>query len=389
MREEAAISFEELKAWLVLNRLGAGGLILEALRSGTKAVQVLDRILSENWCRKEDRLAKLLADFDPQREIEACDEKGIRCLPLFDPGYPALLKEIQNPPLVLYAAGRIEDSDQAALAVVGSRHPSFYGQSQARRFASELAAAGLTLISGFAQGVDRAAHEAALQVSWGRTIAVLGCGLDVDYPKGSRKLFDQIVEKGAVLSEYALGTPPLAENFPRRNRIISGLAWGVLVVEARSRSGSLITAREAAEQGREVFAIPGPVDQPTSQGANRLIKEGAFLVEHPMEILEVLEPRLWPYAVCRSHLPEGGEAPRATGSSPKPSVEASFEEDSEEKRVAGLLAQYASLSCEEILAGSPESSPAGILSTLTRLELSGRVRKDSKGRFVSSAAPVN
>ena len=284
---------EEIKAFLTLNRLRIEGRrrVVGMLAEGKSAQEIVRCLESEDLLKElpssENRLP-----FNPEKEIELCMIKGIDFLIFSDKDYPVLLKEIPDPPLLLYKKGTITESDQNALAIVGTRHPSFYGRTQAKRFSQELAARGLTIVSGLARGIDQVAHEAALQVSYGRTIAVMGCGLDGVYPKENEGLAQKVTERGALLSEYPLGTPPLPENFPRRNRILSGLSYATFVVEAHSRSGSLITAHQAVEQGREVFALPGPVDQLTSRGTHQLIKEGACLVESPEDILLALADRL-------------------------------------------------------------------------------------------------
>ncbi len=287
------VQANEIKAFLMLNRLKIEGRrrVAAWLTEGKTAQETYERIAAEDLL-KEFVMQSGGAFFEPEREIELCLQKGIGFLTFTDTNYPALLKEIPDPPLLLYRKGEILESDQNAIAIVGTRHPSFYGRTQAKRFSQELAAKGLTIVSGLARGIDQVAHEAALGVSYGRTIAVLGCGIDVIYPKENAGLYERIISQGAVLSEYSLGTPPLPENFPRRNRILSGLSYGAFVVEAHSRSGSLITAHQALEQGREVFALPGPVDQLTSHGTHKLLKEGACLVESPQDILETLAPRL-------------------------------------------------------------------------------------------------
>src|SRR5881296_4156551 len=210
---------------------------------------------------------------------------------LGDERYPELLRAIYDPPPVLYCDGSVEPGDRQAVAIVGSRQATPYGRRITETLAGELSALGFTILSGFARGIDAAAHRAALAAG-GRTIAVLGCGLDVDYPSGHASLRTEIAGSGAVLTEFAPGTAPFATNFPRRNRIISGLALGVVVVEAAEDSGSLITARLALEQGREVFAVPGPIDAPTSQGPHGLLKQGAKLVETVDDIVEELLPQL-------------------------------------------------------------------------------------------------
>ncbi len=210
-------------------------------------------------------------------------------LTLGDPDYPAELLQIEDPPLLLHLEG-----DPAALrqplrlAMVGSRNPTAQGADHARQFARALAEAGACIISGLALGIDGAAHEGALEAG-GHTVAVVGTGLDLVYPKKHQALARRIAAQGALVSECLLGTPPLAPNFPRRNRIISGLSQGVLVVEAALQSGSLITARQAAEQGREVFAIPGSIHSPQSRGCHALIRQGAKLVESAQDILEELQ----------------------------------------------------------------------------------------------------
>src|SRR5881296_2874713 len=217
--------------------------------------------------------------------------KGVATLDLADEHYPAWLRTIPDPPPVLYCDGSMEPGDRQAVAIVGSRQATPYGLRVTDALARELSALGFTIVSGFARGIDAAAHRAAM-ASGGRTVAVLGCGLDVDYPSGHASLRAEIAGSGAVLTEFAPGTAPFATNFPRRNRIISGLALGVVVVEAAEDSGSLITARLALEQGREVFAVPGPIDVPTSRGPHGLLKQGAKLVETVDDIVEELLPQL-------------------------------------------------------------------------------------------------
>ncbi|MDX1573616.1 MAG: DNA-processing protein DprA [Methylophaga sp.] len=208
-------------------------------------------------------------------------------LTLNDPRYPSLLKEIPDPPPLLFIQGDIDCLANWQLAIVGSRHPSHAGKDSAFEFARYLSSGGLQICSGLADGIDAAAHKGAL-AGGGKTIAVVGTGLDRVYPAKNRDLAHQIARQGAIVSEFPLGTPPLAENFPRRNRIISGLSLGTLVVEAALRSGSLITARMAMEQSREVFAMPGSIHNPLARGCHQLIREGAKLVETAEHIIEEL-----------------------------------------------------------------------------------------------------
>ncbi len=221
---------------------------------------------------------------DLKIEISLCEKEKIRFLIQDDPEYPQLLKHIPDPPIVLYYRGDIKAFD-FNFAIVGSRRASFYGLTVAQKFGYQLAARGITVVSGLARGIDSAAHQGALNAD-GRTIAVLGSGLLVMYPPENKKLAENIVKKGLLISEYPLHMSPRRENFPRRNRVVSGLSYGVLVVEAARRSGALITADSALEQNRDVYAIPGGVNSPTSSGTNYLIKQGAKLVESVADILE-------------------------------------------------------------------------------------------------------
>ncbi len=210
-----------------------------------------------------------------------------------------MLLDIPDPPLLIYAKGRIELLSRLSLAVVGSRNATVQGVANAEKFAEALSAAGLSTVSGLALGIDSAAHRGSLahysrNAGSGSTIAVIGTGIDTVYPARNRDLAHQIAVDGCIVSEYALGTPAIPANFPRRNRIISGLARGTLVVEAAAQSGSLITARQAAEQGREVFAIPGSIHSPLSKGCHQLIRQGAKLVESAQDILAELAPYLAP-----------------------------------------------------------------------------------------------
>lgn len=224
---------------------------------------------------------------DPEKELVNLEKSGSRAITWDDAEYPNLLREVDNPPCVLWINGAFVDRDALAVAIVGTRGPSMYGKDVAAKFATQLAENGISVVSGLARGIDATAHEAALQAG-GRTIAVLGSGVDVIYPPENRRLASQIQERGAVISEYPLGTKPDAMNFPPRNRIISGLSLAVLVVEADEKSGALITTGYAAEQGRDVFSIPGNIFSKTSRGTNKLIQQGAKLVTRIEDILDDL-----------------------------------------------------------------------------------------------------
>jgi len=250
-----------------------------------------------------DRVAAAISGFSQWEavdgELERADRLGVDIVSREDSRYPKNLLNIHTPPPLLYVKGDLAGEDGLALAIVGSRSASRYGIEAAGKFSKRLAKGGVTIVSGMARGVDTAAHLGALEVE-GRTIAVLGCGLDVVYPPENRKLFERIEQGGALISEFPLGTPPDAVNFPRRNRIISGLSLGVVVVEASLKSGSLITARYAIEQGRDVYAIPGNINSSGSRGTNSLIKDGAKLVEDPEEVLIDILPQYMPSAPDRA-----------------------------------------------------------------------------------------
>lgn len=369
-----ALSNEDLQALLVLNHTGAGVSLsmMEAL-ADIPASELLIRILNEDLFGRAEAVKTGLKEFSPQRELETCARSGYRILTFWDENYPASLRDIPHPPAVLYVAGEIMNGDAAAIAIVGSRYPSLYGISQTRKFSAGLATAGLTVVSGLAQGIDLAAHEGALSVSYGRTIAVLGCGLEVDYPRHRKKFQQKITERGAVISEYSLNMPPLPENFPRRNRIISGLSLGVLVMEANQKSGSLITAQTALDQGREVFAMPGPVDGLTSKGSNQLIKQGAYLAENPEDILDVLKTSL-ERIVARP--------PVAQPQLEIPDLQKEREEplSGSEQALMSYFDLKGPMNLEELIELVP-ADKVPVAALVTGLELKKKVRKRVDGRF--------
>ena len=227
--------------------------------------------------------------FDLAGELQRMAELGIQVIDREDPLYPPQLLEIYDPPLVLYYKGDMEAARRRGVGIVGSRHTSHYGLETAKKLSYQIAYAGLTVNSGLARGIDTAAHQGALAAK-GRTVAVLGCSLDSIYPPENRVLAEAMVENGGLLlSEFSLGTPPDKQTFPMRNRVVSGLSGGILVVEAGESSGALITARMALDQGRQVFAVPGRIDNPQAKGCHRLIKEGAKLVESVEDVLAEFE----------------------------------------------------------------------------------------------------
>jgi DNA processing protein len=225
----------------------------------------------------------------PEAELAALARHGVRAIAQTDPDYPELLREIYLPPIVLYVRGALAPEDAWAVAMVGTRKATSYGFQVTEHLARGLASSKVTVISGLARGIDTAAHKAALSVNGGRTIAVLGCGLDIMYPPENAKLAARICEQGALVSEFPLGAQPEPTNFPIRNRVISGLSLGVVVVEAPQQSGALITTRFALEQNRQVFAVPGHIYSKASEGTNKLIQDGAKLVMRVEDILEELQ----------------------------------------------------------------------------------------------------
>ena len=237
------------------------------------------------------RIAQSIAgtcdEFNAAAELELAERLGVWIINLNDERYPPVLRRIYDPPPVLYVKGTLTRQDNLAVAIVGSRRCSLYGQEQSSRFAHLLSSAGVTIVSGMARGIDTAAHQGALSAA-GRTIAVQGCGLENVFPPENKKLFELIAQSGACISELPLQYEPLAENFPPRNRIIAGLALGTIVIEAGFNSGALITAGAALDNGREVMAVPGKIDSPFSRGAHQLLKQGARLVESVEDVTEAL-----------------------------------------------------------------------------------------------------
>jgi DNA processing protein len=285
----------ETEALVVLNAvpgLGNRGIqkLLEYYGSALNVLARDEQSLSDSAILSP-KAARNILDFPQDKflkdEYNLLDARQVKVITYRDDGYPGLLREIPDAPVVLYVKGDLA-SYNPSVAVVGSRKASLYGLSIAQKFAVRFGELGIGVVSGLARGIDTAAHQGALRAD-GYTLAVLGCGLANVYPPENKALFQKIAETGAVISEFSMAASPLPYNFPRRNRIISGLSLGVIVVEAAEHSGALITADFALEQGREVFAIPGKIDQPTSSGVHRLIKQGAKLVTCVEDILEDIQ----------------------------------------------------------------------------------------------------
>ena len=293
------VSCDEVAPWLAFGRIkGLGGVSFKKLTArfadplaafSASAVE-----LAEIEGLQRDAIDGILAfsDWaDIDREVARARDALVAIVPFTDANYPARLRMIADPPPCLYVKGKLSAGDDKSVAIVGSRSASEYGRRVARDLARGLASMGFTVVSGMARGIDGMAHASALQAG-GRTVAVLGSGVERPYPPEHEALYRRIVENGAVISELPMGTRPMAFNFPARNRLISGLSLGVVVVEATEKSGSLITAALAVEQGREVFAVPGEVGSSRSRGAHRLIRQGAKLVETVDDIVEEIAPQL-------------------------------------------------------------------------------------------------
>jgi DNA processing protein len=300
---------------------------------------------------------------------------GVRLLGLDSPEYPEHLKQIYDPPLVLYVRGNAEVLSQPGIAMVGTRHPTPYGLGMAERLACDLAARGLIIFSGLARGVDSSSHRGAVKVN-GKTVGVLGTGVDVIYPRENRKLADSIIESGgAIISEFGLGTAPTPQNFPIRNRIISGLSYGVLVVEAGEYSGTRITARCALEQCREIFAVPGNVTNRNSWGPNTLIKQGAKLVATWEDVMEELPSdlrmRLNPVEVG-THPETGSLFPEADGKSKGDAAEL----PNAQKKLFALIKADESIHIDTLMEKlEPAVSSSEVFTALFELEMSGRIRQ--------------
>lgn len=305
------------------------------------------------------------------RQLDELARIGGQVIVVTDPRYPALLRETYDPPVLLYALGDLDSAlAQPTIAVVGSRRCSTYGKNVAEMLARELAERGVTIVSGLARGIDTSAHQGALSDS-GLTVAVMGTGLDDVYPKENRRLAEQIREHGALITEFPLATPPVSQNFPFRNRVISGMALGVLVIEGAERSGSLITARMAYEQGREVFAVPGNITSSKSFGPNYLIKDGAKLVQTWRDVIEEL-----PLHLKASIL----EAEREESRPQQPGFD-EVQLSDVERKVLKLLKADEPVHIDRLITIAGVTSPE-LMNALLTLEMSGRVRQLPGKSFV-------
>jgi DNA processing protein len=334
----------------LLERFGSSRAVLEAAPSELREVFGVGPKLAALIASAEDEV-------DAEAMIASCREHGITILAEAHADYPRLLREIYDPPGVLFVRGQLKPEDALAVGIVGTRHGTHYGLQQAERLAAGLARAGLTIVSGLARGIDAAAHRGVLAAG-GRTLAVLASGVLNIYPPEHQPLADEIAAHGAILSESPPHSEPLAGMFPQRNRIISGLSHGVIVVEADMQSGALITARHAMEQGREVFAVPGRVDCRTSRGCHRLIRDGAKLVETADDVLEELGPLV-------------DSVPRADGQTTRHPAELMLNE-LEQQVLAAIRTEATSI--DELVADT--RLPVGqVLATLSVLEMRRLIRR--------------
>jgi DNA processing protein len=370
----AAPASQSCAPWIALGRIkGLGGVtfkkiaahfgdaakVFSATRAELENVEGLDRDVV-------DRLLGFTEWHQIDEDLRRILQESIRLITFNDPSYPARLRMIADPPPALYIKGDLHADDEKAVAVVGSRSASDYGRRVARELCRGLAVCGFTVVSGMARGIDGEAHEAALDAG-GRTIAVLGSGVDRPYPPEHERLYNRIGGQGAVISELPMRTPPMAFNFPARNRLISGLSLGVVVVEATEKSGSLITASLALEQGREVFAVPGEVGASRTRGTHRLIRQGAKLVETVQDIVEEIAPQLAPHPGKSTAANERTLPERATA---------------EARTIFALIGQR-SLHVDEVIERSGFTA-AKVSETLLQLELEGYLKQFPGNRYTAA-----
>jgi DNA processing protein len=369
----------ELDHWLLLNRTGLAPRIQLALLEHFSSPEAVMEADEEELKRVKGvgpeaaaRIISTRSKVDLSTDKRTLERLNLELITLFDDRYPRLLRDIYDPPPVLYMAGEIEPRDELAITIVGSRRASPYGKNVAQNLAKELAGEGVTVVSGLAVGIDSAAHEGALAAR-GRTIGVVACGIDVDYPRASSDLRKRIISQGALLSELPLGTPPTKWVFLSRNRLLSGLSLGTVVVEAPERSGSLITADHALEQGKHVFAVPGNIESPINKGTHALLREGATLVESAQDILQPLgieTPRL-----VRS--PSGATtAGRRLEPSPAVAVLLTTVEQSIFLSLGGKQKHL------DQIASETQLKPAEVSAALMLLELKGLAHRLPGGSFI-------
>ncbi len=358
----------------LLDRLGTPQAIFRASRSELEAAGLSGAVAQSiaSGCTFEDAVVQ-------QEKMLAA---GAAVITMSDPRYPQLLREIFDPPMLLFARGRVDLLQSLALGVVGTRRPTPYGLAVAERLSADLAHAGLTIVSGMARGIDTAAHKGVLAAG-GDTVAVLGCGVDVVYPSENRKLAAELAAKGLIVSEFPMGATAFPQNFPIRNRIISGVSVGVLVVEGAQYSGSAITAKLAIDQGREVFAVPGNITSKLSWGPNLLIKQGAKIVQDWNDVVAELPPESRRHLIERGRqkiLGEDGasEAGRQASllNSPSPELDATA------RRALEALQVDTAIHLDDLLEKVEDTSPSELIAALFELEMLGLVKQLPGKNFV-------
>lgn len=338
----------ESRLKLIVSRFKSARAVFEAPKSNLRDTGLLDESTIASISNEYVELA--------QTQLRQLGSLGGNIVTFTDEDYPANLKPLDEAPPLLYVLGSLKKQDSLAVAVVGSRRATAYGRATAERLSFDLATRGVTIVSGLATGVDAAAHRGAIKAG-GRTVAVLGCGLDIDYPASNRRLRERVVSAGALVTEFSMGTKPLPGNFPKRNRIVSGLSLGIVVVEAASKSGTFSTVKWAADQGREVFAVPGDINRRTSSGTNRLISDGAKLTTCADDVLE-----------------EIGVLKESWAKAPEVAL-------SDVERLVVDTLDYGPIHVDEVAMHS-KMPPSKTLSVLLSLELKGVV-KQSPGKIFS------
>ena len=356
--------------WLIEN-FGTAGRVLEAPRESLR-----------KWGLDLSAITSILAGGalkEAKLEAVRAEKAGVEVISVFDERFPPLLKEIEDLPIILYCRGDVTALAGPNVAVVGSRKCSIYGREVSRNFSLELARSGLTIVSGLARGIDSAAHLGAVEVN-GRTIGVLGCGVDVVYPRENRNLFSQVRDSGCLISEFRMGSYPAPRNFPVRNRLISGLCYGIVISEATEFSGSLITARLSLEQNREVWAIPGNVTSPGSYGPNYLIQQGARAALSPQDVLEDLPPEVLMV------LKERANQDPPLRESHTEIRNRNLQLNGSEKKILKLLAVDRALHIDWIVE-QMEMKPERLTAILLDLELKGLIRQLPGKRFARRLHP--
>jgi len=351
-----------VSAMRLISHFGSPRAALEASRAELMGVEKIGAKTAESILRNRDKI-------DVEKICARMDALGARYIHYGSPAYPKLLAQIPSPPVGFYAIGSF-DFSMPCISIIGSRGCSIYGQTVARRFASAFARAGFGVVSGMARGIDSCAHIGAIEAK-GQTAAVLGCGADVIYPPENGELYNRIISSGAIISEFPLGSRADKQNFPIRNRIVSGLSLATLVVESDTRGGSMITARLAAEQGRDVFAIPGRIDLPTSRGCNALIRDGATLATCPEDIIDALA------FSGQLELPLAPKEPRQSAPAQNKSA-AKIKLSDDEAKLLSCLERLGSADIDS-LAELAQTPPHKCLPILTMLEIKKLASKNAGG----------